>query len=92
MAHAQAISLPVELRSLLVGLSAAEVADDQQWILALMRKHGLTVTALLWRMLGSEQDVLDAYQTAICRLTARGEQGLRSNRVLGVKVSAWRRM
>jgi RNA polymerase sigma factor (sigma-70 family) len=44
-----------------------------------MRKHGLAVITLLWRMLGSEPDVLDAYQTAICRLTARGKDGLGSN-------------
>lgn len=80
MAQAQSISLPLELRSLLAGLSAAEVADDQQWILTLMRKHGLAVTAMLWRMLGSEQDVLDAYQTAVCRLAARGEGRIGFNR------------
>jgi len=80
MARAQSAPLPLELRFLLAGLSAAEVTDDQQWILALMRKEGLTVINLLWRMLGSEDDVLDAYQTAVCRLTARGEKGIGSNR------------
>ena len=80
MARAQSVPLPLELRFLLAGLSAADVADCQQWILALMRKEGLTVINLLWRMLGSEDDVLDAYQTAVCRLTARGEKGIGSNR------------
>lgn len=76
MVRAQAVALPLELRSLLASLSTAEVADDQQWILALMRKHGGAVVSLLWRMLGSESDVLDAYQTAVCRLTARGRRSV----------------
>ena len=79
MARAESVALPLELHSLLTGLSAAEVADDQQWILRLMRKQGLVVIALLWRMLESEQDALDAYQTAICRLSARGAQGIGAN-------------
>lgn len=76
MARAQVATLPLELRSLLTSLSTAEVADDQQWILALMRKNGGAAVSLLWRMLGSESDVLDAYQTAVCRLTARGRFGV----------------
>jgi RNA polymerase sigma-70 factor (ECF subfamily) len=79
MARAQAVALPLELRNLLTSLSTAEVADDQQWILALMRRHGGPVVSLLWRMLGSESDVLDAYQTAVCRLTARGRLGIGGN-------------
>lgn len=79
MARAVSETLPLELRAVLTGLASAEVKDDQQWILALMRRNGLAVITLLWRMLGSEQDVLDAYQTAICRLTARGKDGLGAN-------------
>ncbi len=80
MARAQSIPLPLELRSLLAGLPVADVPDDQRWIVALMRKEGLIIINLLWRMLGSEEDVLDAYQTAVCRLTARGERAIGSNR------------
>jgi len=79
MTRAAAVPLPLELRTLLARLSAIELADNQQWIVGLMRKQGLAVITLLWRMLGSEQDVLDAYQTAICRLTARGKHGLGRN-------------
>lgn len=79
MARAASFVLPMELRAVLAGLASAEVTDDQEWIVSLMRKHGLAVITLLWRMLGSEQDVLDAYQSAICRLTARGKDGLGSN-------------
>ena len=79
MAQVASAALPLELRTVVAGLVSADVSDDQQWIVGLMRKHGLAVVTLLWRMLGSEQDVLDAYQTAICRLTARGPDGLGSN-------------
>ena len=79
MARAQSICLPPELQALLAGLSSAVVADDQQWILALMRKQGLPVLAMLWRMLGSEPDVMDAYQAAVCNLTARGKGGIGRN-------------
>ncbi|HOA75650.1 MAG TPA: RNA polymerase sigma factor [Phycisphaerae bacterium] len=72
-------ALPLELRSLLAGLSSATVADDQQWILHLLRQHGAAVVSMLWRLLGSEQEVLDAYQTAVCRLTAGGKEAARTN-------------
>jgi RNA polymerase sigma-70 factor (ECF subfamily) len=80
MPEARAITLPLELRALLVKLADAEVADDQQWILSLLRQHGLTVVTMLWRMLGSDQDVLDAYQTAVCQLTNKGPHAIQSNR------------
>ena len=80
MPEAKAIALPLELRALLAKLAVAEVADDQQWILSLLRQHGLAVITMLWRMLGSDQDVLDAYQTAVCQLTSRGPHAIQSNR------------
>lgn len=79
MARTQATALPLELRTLLVGLTSASVADNQQWILTLLRQHGPAVVNLLWRMLGAEQDVLDSYQTAVCQLTARGKDAARTN-------------
>jgi RNA polymerase sigma-70 factor (ECF subfamily) len=79
MSGVQCIALPLELRSLLATLSVAEVADDQRWIVQLLRQHGPAVVTLLWRMLGREQDVLDAYQTAVCSITARGRDAVQSN-------------
>jgi RNA polymerase sigma factor (sigma-70 family) len=79
MACAGTMSLPLELRILLSELTAAQVADDQQWILALLKKNGHPVITLLWRMLGSEQDVLDAYQTAVCQLAGRGRAAVKAN-------------
>jgi RNA polymerase sigma factor (sigma-70 family) len=79
MSAARAAALPSELRTLLANLTTAEVADDQQWILALLRSHGTATVGMLWRMLGSEPDVLDAYQTVVCRLTAGGRDHLGRN-------------
>lgn len=79
MSRLQAVAVPLELRLPLTEFSPAEVADDQRWILALMRKQGPGVVDMLWRMLGCEGDVLDAYQTAVCNLTARGRQRIASN-------------
>lgn len=79
MGRTQATTLPLELRSLLAGLSSATVADNQQWILSLLREHGTSVVHFLWRMLGTEQDVLDSYQTAVCQLTSHGKDAVRSN-------------
>jgi RNA polymerase sigma factor (sigma-70 family) len=79
MTQAQSIALPLELRSVLAQLASAEVADDQQWIVALLRRQGPIVLTVLWRMLGSEQEVLDAYQTAVCHLAAKGPLGFGDN-------------
>jgi RNA polymerase sigma-70 factor (ECF subfamily) len=57
----------------------ARVGHDQQWILALIAKQGHLVVSLLWRMLGSEQDALDAYQSTICRLISQGQEAIGTN-------------
>ncbi len=80
MPRANAIAVPLVLRTLAAELASADVADDQRWILLLMQKKGPDVMAMLWRMLGAESDVLDAYQTAVCGLSAKGHEVIRSNR------------
>jgi RNA polymerase sigma factor (sigma-70 family) len=58
-------------------LTAAQgVAADQQWVLAAMQKHGPVLVQALWRILGNEQDVCDAYQDTFVRL-AQCERGSR---------------
>lgn len=47
------------------------VAASQRWVLAAMRKHGPTLVSLLWRILGNEQDVCDAYQDTFVQLAHR---------------------
>ncbi len=80
MAQAAVGSLPASLRGMLEELVSAEAAASQRWILALLKRHGPGVVALLWRMLGCEADVLDAYQTVVCQLAARGPRQVGRNR------------
>src|SRR4030043_284642 len=44
------------------------IADDQRWILSAMQKHGQEIVTMLWRILGNEQDVCDAYQDTFLQL------------------------
>lgn len=44
------------------------VSEDQRWILSTMQKHGQELITLLWRILGNEQDVCDAYQDTFLQL------------------------
>lgn len=80
MAHAPSCSLPASLRGMLEELASADAAIGQRWILSLLQRHGPGVVALLWRMLGREQDVLDTYQNVVCKLTARGPKNVGRNR------------
>jgi RNA polymerase sigma factor (sigma-70 family) len=44
------------------------VEESQRWILTAMQKHGHELVTMLWRILGNEQDVCDAYQTTFLHL------------------------
>jgi RNA polymerase sigma factor (sigma-70 family) len=44
------------------------VAENQRWILSTMQKHGQELVTMLWRILGNEQDVCDAYQDTFLQL------------------------
>ena len=44
------------------------VAPSQKWVLKAMQRHGHTLVRMLWRILGSEADVCDAYQNTFLQL------------------------
>ncbi|MHC4323049.1 MAG: RNA polymerase sigma factor [Planctomycetota bacterium] len=44
------------------------VAESQRWILSTMQKYGQELVTMLWRILGNEQDVCDAYQDTFLQL------------------------
>jgi RNA polymerase sigma-70 factor (ECF subfamily) len=44
------------------------VAERQRWVLSTMQKHGQDLVTMLWRILGNEQDVCDAYQDTFLQL------------------------
>ena len=55
--------------------SAVEsVAQSQRWVLSAMGKHGQDMVAMLWRILGNEQDVCDAYQQTFLQLAHCGNR------------------
>ncbi len=50
------------------------VAKSQRWVLSAMQAHGAAVVKLLWRILGNETDVCDAYQDVFVRLISLPEE------------------
>lgn len=44
------------------------VVESQRWVLSAMQKHGRELVTMLWRILGNEQDVCDAYQDTFLQL------------------------
>lgn len=46
----------------------AAVERSQRWILSAMQQHGPALVSMLWRILGREQDVCDAYQETFLQL------------------------
>lgn len=48
--------------------SACSVRAERRWVLAAMQTHGEPLVRMLWRILGDEQDVCDAYQDTFLRL------------------------
>jgi RNA polymerase sigma-70 factor (ECF subfamily) len=50
------------------GLAGVAVEKSQTWILAAMKDYGPAMVHLLWRILGNEDDVCDAYQETFLRI------------------------
>jgi RNA polymerase sigma factor (sigma-70 family) len=48
--------------------ASESVVESQQWILSTMQKYGQELVTMLWRILGNEQDVCDAYQNTFLQL------------------------
>ena len=46
----------------------ATVDQSQRWILSAMSRHGQDLVTMLWRILGNDQDVCDAYQSTFLQL------------------------
>ena len=50
------------------GIAVGSVVASQRWVLSAMQKHGPVLVTMLWRILGNEQDVCDAYQDTFLKL------------------------
>ena len=57
-------------------VGSESIAADQRWVLSAMQKHGQELINMLWRILGNEQDVCDAYQDTFLQLAHFEENGL----------------
>lgn len=55
--------------------AVGSVDASQQWILAAMQKHGQGLVTMLWRILGNEHDVCDAYQQTFLNLAHYQDDG-----------------
>ncbi|MBN2270629.1 MAG: sigma-70 family RNA polymerase sigma factor [Sedimentisphaerales bacterium] len=54
---------------LLVDFALPVAAEQsQRWILSAMARHGQDLVTMLWRILGNDQDVCDAYQSTFLQL------------------------
>ena len=61
--------------------AAADAAvPSHRWVLSAMQKHGPALVSLLWRILGNEQDVCDAYQETFLQL-AHWRQGRKPDHI-----------
>ncbi len=60
--------------------ASESIVESQRWILSTMQKYGSELVTMLWRILGNEQDVCDAYQDTFLQL-AHFEGGQKPNNV-----------
>lgn len=60
--------------------AVGEIAADQRWVLVAMQTHGPALVRMLWRILGCEEDVYDAYQDTFLQL-AHWAQGRKPDNV-----------
>ena len=57
-------------KELLLNFAVSGTVDQsQRWILSAMSRHGQDLVTMLWRILGNEQDVCDAYQSTFLQLS-----------------------
>ena len=63
------MSKNITISGLVWNLAAVETIDaSQTWVLSAMSRHGSGLVTMLWRILGNEQDVCDAYQQTFLQL------------------------
>lgn len=64
---------PQTLRGPVDGRPRGRDHVDHGWIARLIEREGPGILRMLWRLLGREQDVMDAYQDCFCKLATRGQ-------------------
>lgn len=74
------LSQTVSRELLAEGLLCPAAEAGHQWVLAALQSHGQALLTMLWRMLGNDQDVCDAYQNTFLHL-AHTQAGQRPRNV-----------
>ncbi len=69
MDYANILSGPIDFSQ------AARARPDQACLLSVMEAHGPGLVQMLWRVLGNQADVADAYQETFCRLSMLLSEG-----------------
>ena len=63
--------------------------DEQDRVARLMDREGPGIVRMLWRLLGREADVMDAYQDCFCKLiTRRSAKKLRNEKAYAFRTAA----
>ena len=58
------------------------------WVVRIIESEGPAITRMLWRILGSEADVMDAFQDCWCKLAARGnDSNLRNSKAYAYRTA-----
>ncbi len=69
--------------------SREAAASAHGWIVELVREDGPGILRLLWRLLGREADVMDAYQDCFCKLAQVAKPGdLRNARAYAYRTAS----
>jgi RNA polymerase sigma-70 factor (ECF subfamily) len=58
----------ISCRTLWDFIGSETISEDQRWVLSTMHRYGQELVTMLWRILGNEQDVCDAYQDTFLQL------------------------
>ena len=64
------VSVPRTTQDSVDAAESTPARREYGWVEHLIRTEGPGILRLLWRILGREQDVLDAYQDCFCKLTS----------------------
>ncbi|MGB2985313.1 MAG: sigma-70 family RNA polymerase sigma factor [Phycisphaerae bacterium] len=69
------LPIPQTLQDPIDGLRRAKDDANHRWVARLIEREGPGILRMLWRLLGREQDVMDAYQDCFCKLAAGKRRG-----------------
>ena len=64
-----------DILSSTIDFARESVRADQRCLLDVMQNHGSGLVQMLWRILGNQADVADAYQEIFCRLAVMLHEG-----------------